>query len=481
MKLSQINLVHLTLAGIFLLAAARVSPDPDTWWHLRAGQWMIENRELLRQDLFSYTRLGQPWEVPGWPVEIGMYLIYRLSGLGGLNLATGVIFTLTFFVISRILAGEDLLQAIALLLGAAVSSLHASARPALLTLLFTAIFLWVLEDYRWGRSRRLWLLPLIMVAWANSHGLFFVGIGLIVLYAIGMTKVDLEGVHLRIRTVPFAIYALIPILLVSACLNPYGLAMLTYPLRAASAHWGAIQNIQEWQSPDFHRAFIQPFVWLLLLTFGAAGACRKRLALVDFLLLSIFAYLGLYSARNLALFGLAAPVVLARCAAPLAAAWTRKHPTREKPRPRWRSVLVWSTLSCLVLLGVYRVVQGMPETVNLSELEKAGMIPPPAVLETLRSELPDGRLFNSYDWGGYLQWALPEYPLFVDGRADLFKDEIIDQWFQVALVKDGWNKVLDRWGIDTVFIERSWPIGNALEQAGWEKLYQDNKAVIYRR
>ena len=215
------------------------------------------------------------------------------------------------------------------MLGAAVSSLHASARPALFTLLFSAIFLWVLEDYRWGRANRLKLLPPLMVAWANSHGLALIGFGLVGLYALGMTKVEKQGTKLAITSLPKNLYILIPFLLLAACINPYGPALLLYPLQAASAHWEAAQHIQEWQSPDFHRSFVQPFIWLLLLTMAVIGANRKRLALTDFLLVASFAYLGLYSARNVALFGLAAPIVLTRSAAPLAEAWARLSPKQD--------------------------------------------------------------------------------------------------------------------------------------------------------
>ena len=480
--LSSVRLTHLALLGIFLLSAARVSPDPDTWWHLNAGKWMVEHGELLRVDQFSYTRLGEPYPAPGWPVQILLYLVYQVGGIGGLNLLTGFVFTLAFYFVNKALSGSDLLKASALLLGAAVSSLHASARPALFTLLFSAIFLWVLEDYRWGRANRLKLLPPLMVAWANSHGLALIGFGLVGLYALGMTKVEKQGTKLAITSLPKNLYILIPFLLLAACINPYGPALLLYPLQAASAHWEAAQHIQEWQSPDFHRSFVQPFIWLLLLTIAVIGANRKRLALTDFLLVASFAYLGLYSARNVALFGLAAPIVLTRSAAPLAEAWARLSPKRvAPPKPLLRRVLIYLILAALTMVGIARVVQMLPTQANLVELEKAGMIAPAGALEYLKTEQPAGRLFNSYNWGGYLQWALPEYPLFVDGRADLFQDEIIGQWFQVALVQDGWQEVLDRWDVRLVLIERTWPVAEALKLAGWKLVYQDKFSVIYQR
>jgi hypothetical protein len=478
----SLELTHVALLGIFLLSAVRVSPDPDTWWHLNAGQWMIEHGELLRVDQFSYTRLGEAYPAPGWPVQILLCLVYQVGGIGGLNLLTGFVFTLAFYFVNKSLSGSVLLKASALVLGAAVSSLHASARPAAFTLLFSAIFLWVLEDYRWGRANRLKLLPVLIVIWANSHGLALIGFGLVGLYALRMTRVEKQGTKLVIANLPKNLYILIPALLLAACLNPYGPALLLYPLQAASMHWEAAKHIQEWQSPDFHRWFVQPFIWLLFLTLAAVGANRKRLTLTDFLLVASFAYLGLYSARNVALFGLAAPIVLTSSAAPLVEVWARLFPRRAATsKPLYRRVLIYLILAVLTLVGMARVVQMLPNQANLVELEKAGMITPTGALEYLKAEQPVGRLFNSYNWGGYLQWALPEYPLFVDGRADLFQDEIISQWFRVALVQEGWQEVLDRWDIHLVLIERTWPVAEALKLAGWQLVYQDDFAVIYQR
>ncbi len=265
------ELTHIALLGIFLLTAARISPDPDTWWHLNAGKWMVEHSELLRLDQFSYTRLGQPWPAPGWPVQIMLYLVYQAGGIGGLNLLTGAVFALTFYFANKALSGNEMVKSLTLVLGAAVSSLHASARPALFTLIFVAIYLWVLEDYRWQRAKHLWLLPVLMVLWINSHGLAVIGFGLVGLYALGMTKVEIAEKRLILKVVPCPLYLLIPLLLIAACLNPYGPTLLIYPLQAASVHWKAAQQIQEWQSPDFHRLFVQPFIWLLLLTFALVG------------------------------------------------------------------------------------------------------------------------------------------------------------------------------------------------------------------
>ncbi len=144
----------ITFLAIFAMAA-RISVDTDTWWHLRAGEWILENRAVPQTDPFSYTRGGAPWQYPGWLVEVPMALIYRLAGPGGLNLWTAAMVTLTFAFLWRALTGGAFLRAFTLILAATASGVYWAARPYLVTFLFAAIFLWVLEDFRWGRADRL--------------------------------------------------------------------------------------------------------------------------------------------------------------------------------------------------------------------------------------------------------------------------------------------------------------------------------------
>lgn len=147
---------------------------------------------------------------------------------------------------------------------------------------------------------------------------------------------------------------------------------------------------------------------------AAARVNRKRLALTNFLLVAAFAYLGLYSARSMALFSLITPIVLTRSTAPLAEAWVKLFPKRATtPKPLFHRIQIYLTLTVLTLAGMACVVQMLPEQANLIELEKAGMIAPTGALEYLEMEQPTGRLFNSYNWGGYLQWTLPKYALNV--------------------------------------------------------------------
>jgi len=135
-------------------------------------------------------------------------------------------------------------------------------------------------------------------------------------------------------------------------------------------------------------------------------------------------------------------------------------------------------LGLLALVVLVKAASAALPTTN--ELEFRKTLPLDAVAY-LKTESPPGRLFNSYNWGAYLLWELPAYPVCIDGRTDLYNDEIISQWLQVVRAESGWQAVLDRWQARLILLEPTMPVVGHLEQAGWRLLYQDERSVIYAR
>ena len=260
-------------------------------------------------DPFSYTRLGQTWQYPGWLVEVPMAWIYQIFGPGGLNLWTALMVTLSFTFVWRTMSGGVFLRAFVLVLAAATSGVYWAARPYLVTFFLTAVYFWILESHRWRGDdlqpdnyartmQRLWWLPVLMVAWVNSHGGFAVGFILWGVYwldailrwafevvsnqrpAVSRETIDggrrttndptsrhlLSTAYTSLPTV-YRLTLVGVLMIVAVCLNPSGPVMLAYPLKTVSI--GALQEyIQEWQSPDFHQRAAQPFIWLLVFTFS---------------------------------------------------------------------------------------------------------------------------------------------------------------------------------------------------------------------
>jgi hypothetical protein len=486
---TQRLVVWITFLAIFAMSA-RVSVDSDTWWHLRAGQWIIEQRAVPQADPFSYTRFGQPWKYPGWLVEAPMVWIYRALGPGGLNLWTAIMVTLAFAFVWRALSGGAFLRAFVLILAAAASGVYWAARPYLVTFLLAAVFLWLLERERWQRTpeslRWLWALPALMIVWANSHGGFAIGFILwgVYWFAEGMawiapvlTRQAPLGAGRQARFVRLSLIG--ALMAVAVTLNPAGAAMLTYPFKTVSI--GALQDyILEWQSPDFHLRQAQPFIWLLLLTFAAVGASRRRLALTDFLLVAGFAYMALLAWRNVALFALVAPPVLTRHAAPLLDALSRRFGLGRAPSaaPPLLKRLNLAILFILILATLVKAGTDFPPAANQQAFRQSM---PVEAVAFIKQKSPPGRLFNSYNWGGYLLWELPEYPVFIDGRTDLYNDEVINQWLQVVRAEPGWQQTLDHWEVRLILLEPTMPLVGHLPDNGWQELYRDERAVVYAR
>jgi hypothetical protein len=55
--------------------------DPDIWWHLRTGQWIVEHGRVPTEDPFSTYGMGKPWIAYSWLFEILVYLVFRNLGL----------------------------------------------------------------------------------------------------------------------------------------------------------------------------------------------------------------------------------------------------------------------------------------------------------------------------------------------------------------------------------------------------------------
>ena len=486
--LRQLNTYRLVtsiaILGVFAMAA-RITMDTDTWWHLRAGGWIWEHKEILRTDPFSYTRFGEPWEYPGWLVEVPMYWIFRQFGPGGLNIWTALMVAIAFSFVWKTMHGGAFLRAFTLVLAASSSAVYWAARPYLVTFVFGAIYLWALEEDRGreyqGRTRNLWLLPLLMLIWANSHGGFIVGFILLGVYLLNAVRVGFEGLKVVIRLDRAGFVRLvftIILCVLAVCINPYGPVMLLYPFKTVSIT--VLKDyIQEWQSPNFHALNVQPFIALLLTTFAAFGVSRRRVIFTDLALVSGFAYLGLMAGRNIALFAIPAPMVITRHIASITDAIGSRMKLSFASKgivPRGRAFLNASILVLLVLVTLIKVTIVYPGVVNEEAFRKG--LPIDAV-HFVRSTRPSGRMLSSYNWGGYLLWALPEYPVFVDGRTDLYNDQIIGEWLKAVRAEDGWQQVLERWEIRLILLEPATPLVSKLNSYGWQLLYQDEISVVY--
>jgi hypothetical protein len=136
-------------------------------------------------------------------------------------------------------------------------------------------------------------------------------------------------------------------------------------------------------------------------------------------------------------------------------------------------------LALLILAVIIKAATVYPKEVNEEYFQETL---PYGAVANLKHTQPPGRLFNPYNWGGYLLWALPEYAVFVDGRTDLYDDTVISEWLQVVRTEDGWVDILDKYNINILLLERDSLLAQKVDDHNdWTLLYFDSISLVYTR
>lgn len=474
---------RLVIAILFLALfamAMRVAVDSDTFWHLRSGEWMLDNKQLLNFDVFSHTRINETWINHSWLSEIPMALFYRVGGFSALNLVTAILIWFTFLFVYLSGQGGPFLRAFVVVLAATTSAVYWSARPQIVSLLLAAVFNYILILYRQRGRNYLWLLPILMIAWANLHGGFAIGFILLVMTFAGQFVVFIFGEgHPYEGLLWVGVTGLL--CAVAVTLNPYGPQMLLYPFKTVSI--GALQNyIQEWQSPNFHARESQVFIVFWLAVFASVGFSRKRLDITDLLVFCAFSGLALVAARNIAVFAVvAAPILMLHADSALTdlqERWPRlKQAISPAPPTRAAQILNWVLLVIVALAVLVKVALPLnPKTTD----DAVALYAPVGAANYLKATPTPGLLFNSYNFGGYLAWALyPQVRIYVDGRTDLYDDVFLNEYLNAYQAGPGWQQTFEKYGIETVLVEGNSPIARELLRTpGWAVRYSDPVSVV---
>jgi hypothetical protein len=466
--------------------AVRETLDPDMWWHLRAGEYILESG-VPRQDVFSFTVPDHEWITHEWLSEVIMWAVYQAGGLAGLMVVFAAITAGTFGLVYLACAGRPFLAAFVVLLAALASAIVWGARPQMFNLLLTAVFVYLVEGYRAGRfgRRALWWLPLLTAVWANLHSGYLLGVVVLGSYVVGeagqrlfVGRVgnSLDGMEWgQIRYLA----GITVVSFLAAGLNPNGVELWIYPFYTLGS--SAMQvYIQEWHSPDWHQSYFWPFGLLAGLGVISWVYSRERPRVTELLLFGGTAAAGLVSARNIPIFAVVVPVIVSRH---LLSAWseTAAYPLLSGQAAPPRPSRLMAALNGLVVgLAVLGAVGWTAGKVVGNEAAIGERYPVAAVDYLEGAGLAEARGYNSYNWGGYLIWR--GLPVFVDGRADVYGDEFLFYYRRAFDATPRWRDPLDDYDVAYVLMERGSSLGAVLMASGrWSLVYEDGVAEVYRR
>jgi len=488
-------------AFVFMVALPRAAIpliDGDVWWHIRAGEEILDAGRVATTDTWSIVGAGMPWISQDWLTNVVLALGYRLGEIG----PTVLSLLFSFLVVGALLllwAGigtrDDrigwLSRIVWLTVGLTVAGPVVGVRVQVIDLLLAAASILVLWHYlRQPKPVILLWLPMIAVAWANLHA------GWLLLFLLGGAIVVGEAVdrmlHRELRDRPLTwrqlgrLGAALVVALGVISLNPNGPALYLYPFETASI--AAHRNfLAEWSPPDlgsFPGQIFAGFVLAGVLPALALGV--RRLPMADIFVLAGLTVMAASSARFLLVAG---PIGAAIVALAIAPAISGSRIGRAMaPTLRRMSATPSSRPTAVVNLSLVAiiVVSGLAVTANrtspVAQTQAIDEHMPVAAVDWILANDPGQRPFNTYSWGGYLGWRRPDTPVYIDGRSDIYGDQPIRSYADAISLRTDPQVLLDEHGVDHVLFNTDHPFASWLNRSPrWRLDYTDSQASVWIR
>jgi len=456
-----IELVGLAL-GIGFVAAVASGRDlsNDVFWQLAAGQWMLAHHTVMGVDPFSYTESHRRWVTDEWGSEVALAALFRVFGAAAYNvyavLLGGLCLVATAAYARALGARGGRVAAIVLLLAVGIAGVAAGDRGLDFSLVWLPLELLVLTKARID-PRWLLALPVLCVAWVNTHGSILVGL-LVLGVELGWSLVPARlvarvgGVGQSPHTGALALVLLGS--LAAACITPYGPGLLAYDVGVAGNSQIA-QYIDEWNSPNFHSLMVV-LVYLVPLVVLVACIARRRIPVLEGSLAGALFVEALRTQRLV--------VYLMVVAAGLAAALPARRPWGTVAR-RWAGGAL--VVGAIVVLAAPSVPAGtVSPTVPVQAFDYLGT--------------RHGRIFTEYTWGDYS--IARHRATFADGRTDLFEGEVLTEFFAITNLTTDPDPILSAYHVAYVV----WAPGTALSQflshdPRWRVVDRTAVALVFAR
>ncbi|QUS38949.1 hypothetical protein RPMA_09015 [Tardiphaga alba] len=447
-----------------LLAVGRgLLNDPDTYWQITLGQWMLDHQAVPRVDIYSFTMHGQPWISTQWLAQVAYALAYGVAGWAGPVVLAAASASLAIALLAGFLDARLPRTATLVILAAtlALMAAHMVARPHLLAM--PVMVAWVAGlvsamDRKTVPS--FWLLSL-MALWANLHGGFVLGLALIGPIALDAIWHAPKNQQTRML-LHWALFGLAA--LAASCITPYGWEALLAARRILSLG-AALALIGEWRPANFGHA--GPLELSVLAAFAFVLWRGITLPPMRIVLVLGFTYMALSHVRNAEVLALLAPLVLAK---PVGEQLGRNVEDDTTSPNRW----LLAGIALCVLAGTVVVA-------SVRQYAPSERAAPVAAVDALK-KLNLGRVFNDYDFGGYLIWR--GVPTFIDGRTELFGEKLmVDHNNASGLAEpDNLFRLLKDYNIEATFMRTESAATKLLDRMdGWEKVYSDDLATIHLR
>ena len=463
MKKSNIILLGLLFLCFSLALLSFFHIDPDYYWHIKVGEKIVTSG-IVKHDLFSWVMQGKYWMSHEWLFEVILYgfqcffgkyhaIIYCLFSLL-------LLFSILFFTNYRAYLKNFSYTIVYLLFFGILSLGFIQTRPYLLSFSLLALTMYLLFDlYYHSESKKIYLLPIITIIWANVHGgssnlpyLFC-----FVFWIIGMVSFQLKKIESKkLKKIQIRRYFIVMILcIIGVCINAHGIKMLLYPY-INMADNTMINTINEWQSSSLHIPFHYTyFIFLLFLLFTFLFS-SKKIQFIDLILFLICTYLGLKSIR----FWIFTPIIMSYV--------IFSYVEAKKTKGLTSSIIILCVFFISIFLCHNSILSKQYEGNISSE-----------ALSILKKANPK-RLFNGYRFGGELIYH--DVSVFIDGRADLYSGTVYNDYLSIIDFKKEAVPLIEKYDFDYYLLMNNCSLDTYLGYNDqFELVYSDKKLNIYKK
>jgi hypothetical protein len=504
----KIDPMPVVLLGLLTLLVGfmPIPWDPDLWFHLADGDYILSHHAVPQADPFSFTRPGALWVPHSWLFDVGASWSWHHLGPRATEACMAVVFAVTALVSYRILrtAGVAPLPAVGICLAAAIGAGNTRGiRPQVLSLLLCNVVILMLVGHaRIPRWRPVFLLPGIFLLWAQVHGAVVLGLAVVGVWLAGRSFEAAIYRQLRLRRREIGILAAALAASVAAVLiTPHRITLFRYLWLTMKLR--PLAYTEEWQVPHLLPVEV-PDIYLYMLIAAAIvvlARCRRPVSFAPICLGTALILLALTGVRHIPLAWIGVMPMLAEAL---------RAGDVQVVRPwsiGWRPMLAAGVLGTVLLAAFWRYPVSIDQRYASREATRgvkalqtywdesvprdestpgpscsAGI---PTAVSTCASSGRQGRplrVFTTHNTGSYVLFADPSrLKVFIDSRPDVYGDEIFFPALD-AMRGAGWEDLFEKWSIDAAVLQRQDRLADILLHApGWRVLAEDPGALTFSR
>jgi len=495
LMLGAIAVIYAFLAGL------RTVSDADLGWQMASGRWIVQHHRVFSTDVFSYTVSGASWI---YPVLSGV-IFYGIYLLGGYALLSWICAAACAGTVALLLRRGNAFTAATAIIAIPLIADRTGPRADMFSVILFAAYLSILwQHYQTGRAR-LWVLPLLMIAWVNLHPGFTAGLALILGF-VGMELLEMlfsaprrsKAVGRLRQASPWFVATTFATLV-----NPWGWGLYQPIIRQlfakdrlhsqVIAEWFQARWNWVWAVPSFSQRPMQvslDLVVVIVLVVALLAVLQRRPGEAILLVGAMYV-----TTRHIRMDALTACIVVVVAGSVMAA--TISTMRTWIPNPRIRSVVAKAAVVIVAAFACLRAADFVTNRVYLDSntwssfgAGPARWLPERAAAFIERENLP-AQVFNNFDEGGYLVWRLGlKYRDYIDGRSIPFGDEGFmhhRQLLQASVDSPEWQQEANRYNINTILVQLDTPeieftqLQDLCYSKNWQPVYLDEISIVLVR